>query len=268
MQASGYMDDVGKRVVVELQMASCSTCFERKVDTSPTVRTKKNSNGYYFDTSTFVFSNFRWYIRVYPAKTKAGGLPSVYLYMSDKPKGVSVHLQFRLYMDDESTDYFTYTFGESAKFDGFGRTLTAAFEKPSKVLSLTVGVEIASVIIFKDVFLSLHPGTVYSPHLYNNYGASSLTPSEAFQDHDGNHWKAEIDLESKRFAVTLDKAVHHFPQNITKLACWSATLLSRSEAVEEMDMCADHAIVSYFSNSLDERGYIASFPIELAEVRC
>ena len=206
---SGFMDETGKRLVVELSLSKCSTRFEKLIDTSPRARIKKNASGFYFDTNTFLLANNRWYLRVYPAKSNSGGLPAVYLYLQSKSRGLSFQARFRLYVENDITDLLTNHFGDGSKFDGFGKTLSERLHQPDKICQLTVGVELNSVNIYKNVPLTLHSKAVYSPHLYNNYGHTSpgLAPSEAFQDQEGNLWKAEIIPEAKVLTVTLDKGV-------------------------------------------------------------
>jgi hypothetical protein len=59
-------------------------------------RTRKNANGFYFDSPTFVFANQRWYLRVYPTKANSNGLPAVYLYLATKTQGLSIETQFQV----------------------------------------------------------------------------------------------------------------------------------------------------------------------------
>ena len=278
--SGGFLDETGKRVVLELTISRCTTRYERSVDTSPSARTKKNVSGFYFDTPTFVLANHRWYMRVYPSKANSQGLPAVYLYLASKPKGLSLEVNFRLYLSEDTTELLTYNYGEGAKFDGFGKTLSQMLYGVDKMTSLTVGVEVTAVTIWKDHTLNMREQNVYTPHLYkdyaqyrkgsSHYGGGSyggLTPVEAFQDQEGNYWKASIDRNAKKLTLIFDKGVHHYQQNKTKLLCWTATLLSRDpDRANDLDMCGE-PVVGYFSNFIDEKGYRLVFPVEIAEVR-
>ncbi|KAK2177773.1 hypothetical protein NP493_580g01018 [Ridgeia piscesae] len=268
-QGAGYLDETGKRVVLELTMFQCVTRFEQQVDTSPRCRTRKNASGYYFDTVTFLHAGHRWYMRVYPSKSNSNGLPAIYLYLSNKPRPVSMELNFTLYVGEDRTEILTYGFGEGAQFDGFGKTLPAPLYNLDKVPMITVGVEMMSLTVFKDMTVSVHGQGSYAPHLYKEYRSygtgsygSSLTPAEAFQDHEGNYWKANYRRDSKMATVAFDKGVHHYPHSKTKLLCWSSILLAQDPNVaQDVDMTGK-PIVGYFSNFIDEKGYLMSFPID------
>ncbi len=274
----GYLDETGKRVVVELTISKCSTRYERTIDISPKARTKKNVSGFYFDTTTFLVCNNRWYLRVYPTKNNANGLPAVYLYLATKPKGLSIEVNFRLYVGDDTTELLSYNYGEGAKYDGFGKTLAQPLYNVEKMQQLTVGVEITSILIWKDLVVSLRAhSNMYSPHVYKEGGyggyhrggqqsGSSLTAAEAFQDHEGNYWKADLDRDARRLTIIFDKGVHHYQQNKTKLLCWSMTLLSRDpDRANDLDQSGE-PVVGYFSNFIDEKGYRMAFPLETVEV--
>ena len=265
--------------------------FEKVVDISPKARTRKNASGYYFDTNNFVFANHRWYLRIYPTKLNSNGLPAAYLYLSSKPRGINLDLQFRLYIHNDSTESLSYNFGEGAKFDGFGKTLGQPLYNLDRVGELTVGVEIEAVLVSKDILVSLRgtPQNTYAPHLYNSEfgqynrytsprgykaGASAsqaahpLQTTEAFQDHEGNYWKVDLKRDAPvRATMLFDKGVHHFPQNKTKIVSFTATLLSRDPTVaRDIEMNGD-PLTGYFSNFIDEKGYIITFPVDIAEVR-
>lgn len=168
---AGFLDDAGKRLVLELSMSKCSTRYETPVDISPKSRTKKNDSGYYFDTSTFLLSHHRWYLRFYP--TKSNGLPAMYLYLSSKSKGISVESVFRLYLNNDTTELLSYNYGEGAKFDGFGKTLTEPLYDLNRITSVTIGVEVTSLNIWRDHVIMLRGSpnshTVYAPHVYRDY---------------------------------------------------------------------------------------------------
>ena len=277
-QGEGFLDETGKRVVVELTISKCSTRYERILDVSPKARTKKNVSGFYFDTTTFLVTNNRWYLRVYPTKNNSNGLPALYLYLATKPKGLSIEMSFRLYLGDDTTELLSYNYGEGAKYDGFGKTLSQPLYNVEKLQQITVGVEITSVIIWKDLVVPLRAhNNVYSPQVYKETYSrgqqsraggsySSLTAAEAFMDHEGNYWKADLDRDAHKLTVIFDKGVHHYQQNKTKLLCWSMTLLSRDpDRANDLDQCGD-PVVGYFSNFIDEKGYRMSFPLEGIEV--
>ena len=263
--------------------------FEKAVDISAKSRTRKNASGYYFDTNNFLFANHRWYLRIYPTKLNSNGLPAAYLYLSSKPRGINLDLQFRLYIGQDSTESLSYNFGEGAKFDGFGKTLPQPLYNLDRTPELIVGVEVESVLISKDILVSLRQTTqnTFAPHLYNSeFGAynrytsprgyknsaslaaqNPLATTEAFQDQEGNYWKVDLKRDvTQRCTMVFDKGVHHFPQNKTKLVCWTATLLSRDPTVaRDIEMNGD-PLVGYFSNFIDEKGYIITFPVDLNEV--
>ena len=45
----------------------------------------------------------------------SNGLPAVYLYLASKPKGLSIEMNFRLYLSEDTTELLTYNYGEGAK---------------------------------------------------------------------------------------------------------------------------------------------------------
>lgn len=63
------------------------------------------------------------YVRFYTNKLNSGGLPAVYLYLAGKSKAVVVDLKFTLHLAGDVTEILTYSFGDAAKFEGFGKTL-------------------------------------------------------------------------------------------------------------------------------------------------
>ena len=276
--ATGYLDETGKRVVLELCIIRSSTRFEKVVDISPKSRTRKNASGYYFDTSSFELAKHRWYLRVYPQKITSKSLPAVYLYLSNKARGITLDMHFHLYVNEDSTEMLSYTFGEGAKFDGYGKTLPEPLHNFEKLTEIIIGVEVADVIIAKDLYLNVrgYSTQVYSPHLYNRDGYSSkyrdqnsVMPNDAFQDHEQNYWKVEVcrpDTVTSRVTMTLDKGVHHYTHNKTKLLCWSAMILARDETqYRDIQMNGD-PLCGYFSNFIDDKGYLMSFPMDITEV--
>jgi len=130
-------------------MKNAVTYFEKTVDVSPASRTRKNASGVYFDTSTWQLADHRWYIRFYVNKLNSAGLPAVYLYMSGKTKSVVVELQFTLRLAGDLTEILTYSFGDSAKFEGFGKTLREPLVNAERLNEVTVAAEIQSVVIYK-----------------------------------------------------------------------------------------------------------------------
>ena len=284
-QSGGYLDDTGKQIVLELGFSRSTTRFEKTVDISPVNRTRKNASGVYFDTSTFLFASHRWYLRFYTKKLNANGLPAVYLYLSGKSKGISLELQFTLFLGVDCTEILSYNFGEGAKFDGFGRTLPEPLTNPDRMTEVTVAVEVNSMIIYKCAAVRLRPPVLHPPgtmgftsRVYkDNYGAynglsgssassNSLVGNEAFQDQEGNFWKIELVRDSKMLTILFDKGVHHFQNNKTKVVCLSAVLLSRDpQQIKDVHMNG-YPIVGYFSNFTDDKGYLMTFPIQLFEV--
>lgn len=270
-QSAGYLDETGKRIVLELALSRCSTRYDKTVDTSARNRTRKNASGFYHDTSTFLLANNRWFLRVYPQKLNSNGLPAVYLYLASKTKGFTMDCHFTLNLGEDSTEILTYHFGEGAKFDGFGKTLPEPLHKVEKINELNIGVEISQLTIYKCALMQLRPQGVYAPHLYkpfssSNRSTSSLTAPEAFQDHEGNYWKLDFVRGAKYLTLTFDKGVHHYPHNKTKLLSWSVTLLSRDlHQAPDIDMRGDPQ-VGYFSNFIDDKGYMIPLPVPMAEV--
>lgn len=277
-QESGYLDDVGKNVVIELGFNYCSTRFEQLVDVSPTNRVRKNASGVYFDTTTFVLANHRWYLRFYTTKVNSNGLPAVYLYLSGKAKGVSMELRFTLCLCNESTEILAYNFGESAKFDGFGKTLQEPLPNASKMTEALASVEITSIMVYKcaNVRLFQQPAAFSSrfqrkDHFGSHngtYGSAglSLASVETFQDHEGNFWKLDLVRDAKTLTVIIDKGVHHFPNNKTKIICFSMVLLSLDQQKGSDVNMNGYPIVGCFSNFTDDRGYLTTFPLLLSKV--
>ena len=56
----GFLGDSARNVIVELQLNSAVTYFEKTVDVSASSRTRKNASGVYFDTTTFQLADVRW----------------------------------------------------------------------------------------------------------------------------------------------------------------------------------------------------------------
>jgi len=146
---SGFLSDSAKNLIIELQMRNAVTYFEKSVDISPASRTRKNASGVYFDTSTFQLAEHRWYIRFYVNKVNSAGLPAVYLYLSGKTKAVVVELQFMLRLAGDLTEILTYSFGDSAKFEGFGKTLRDPLSNVERLSEVTVAAEIQSIVVYK-----------------------------------------------------------------------------------------------------------------------
>lgn len=282
-QGSGYLDDVGKHIIIELGFSHCSTRFDQVVDVSPANRTRKNASGVYFDTTTFVLANHRWYLRFYTMKVNSSGLPAVYLYLSGKARGVSLELRFTLSLCNDSTEILTYNFGEGAKFDGFGKTLLESLPNANKLTEATVSVEITSLMIFKCAPIKFFQQPLSSSSrfqrkdgyasyngsyngLYSGGVGSSLALVEAFQDHEGNFWKTDVVRDAKKLTIVVDKGVHHFPNNKTKMVCWSVVLLSLDQQRAPDVNMTGFPVVGSFSNFTDDRGYLMTFPLLLTKV--
>jgi len=144
----GFLSDSARNAIIELQLNNVVTYFEKIVDISPANRTRKNASGVYFDTSTFQLAEHRWYMRFYVNKVNSAGLPAVYLYLSGKAKSVVVELEFTLRLADNVTEILTYSFGDAAKFEGFGKTLREPLDV-DRLSQLTVAAEIQTVVIYK-----------------------------------------------------------------------------------------------------------------------
>ena len=145
----GFLSDSAKNLILELQMSNAVTYFEKTVDISPASRTRKNASGVYFDTSTFQLAEHRWYIRFYLNKVNSAGLPAVYLYLSGKTKAVVLELQFTLRLAGDLTEILMYSFGDSAKFEGFGKTLREPMSSVERLSEVTVAAEIQSIVVYK-----------------------------------------------------------------------------------------------------------------------
>jgi len=151
----GFLSDSARNVIIELQLNNAVTYFEKTVDISAASRTRKNASGVYFDTSTFQLADVRWYVRFYVNKLNSAGLPAVYLYLSSKNKAVAVELQFTLRLAGDLTEILTYSFGDSAKFEGFGKTLREPLMNADRLSEVTVAAEIQSVVVYKLVTVRL-----------------------------------------------------------------------------------------------------------------
>ena len=145
---AGFLNDSARNAIIELQLNDCVTHFEKSVDISPASRTRKNASGVYFDTSAFQLAEQRWYVRFYLNKLNSAGLPAVYLYLAGKTNAVVVDLRFTLRLATDVTEILTYSFGDAAKFEGFGKTLREPLYV-DKLTELTAGVDIQSVVIYK-----------------------------------------------------------------------------------------------------------------------
>jgi hypothetical protein len=175
--AAGFVDDTGKQVVIELSFTSCSTHYEKIVDISPAMRTRKNASGIYFDTSTFLLAGHRWYLRFYAKKINSNGLPAVYLYLSSKSKGVAIDLQFTLFLGKDFTEILNYAFGDEAKFEGFGKTLPDPLTNVDRLNEVTVGVDIQLLAVTKTTPVRLvHRPTPYTSTV--SRGLSMMTSSQ------------------------------------------------------------------------------------------
>ena len=275
---AGFSDAVGRRVVIQLTIYACATRFSTSLDTSgqARLRARKNASGTYFDTAPFLHSGHRWYLRAYPNKTNSGGVPAVYLYLSNRNRQVSMEVCFTLSLADGRTEILTYGFGEGAKYDGFGKTLPAPINDLDAEKSITVGVEIISVSVFKDVNISLFSpvsgsvgGKGASFSSYKDYRSGSAVASGAdqtFQDQEGNTWRAAYQRDAKMATVTLDKSSGNYAHSKTKMVAATAALLAQDpEVAQDVDM-SGMPLVAYFSNYLDERGHRMTFPLDSLQV--
>lgn len=61
----------------------------------------------------------------------------------------------QLHLGQDVTEILTYTFGEGAKFDGFGKTLPHTLANVDKIKELTIGVHIFDMAVTRNVTLSL-----------------------------------------------------------------------------------------------------------------
>ena len=75
----------------------------------------------------------------------------MYLYLSNKNKAVVVELQFTLRLAGNLTEILTYSFGDSAKYEGFGKTLREPLSNSERLSEVTVAAEIQSVVVYKLV---------------------------------------------------------------------------------------------------------------------
>jgi len=125
----------------------------------------------------------RWYIRFYVNKLNSGGLPAVYLYLSGKSTPVVLELQFTLRLATDLTEILTYSFGDGAKYEGFGKTLREPLVNAEKLTEVTVAVEIQSMVVYKTVAVRLPPRSMPSGRRYQpdgtNFRRSYLSTSAA-----------------------------------------------------------------------------------------
>ena len=87
-----------------------------------------------------------------------------------------------------------------------------------------------------------------------------------FKDQDGNVWKAEVIRDTRWLTVSIDKGVHHFTNNRTRIVVWSAILLSRDQQRAADVYMKGNPIVGFFSNFIEDKGYLITFPIQLSDV--
>ena len=291
--ARGFLDGTARQAMIELRMSECSFGFEANVDVSAKNRTRKNAGGVYYDTCTFLLANHRWFLRFYTKKLNSGGLPAVYLYLHGGSQGISLDLNFVLILGDGATEMLGYEFGEGAKFDGFGKTLSEQFSNPDKLEELNVAVDITRVVVYKLVFLKLPMAQSTtssrnlrkSPLFFNKPPLRQLsrdrlpTPTfnmsdlsqQIFQDHYGNPWKIEFlrdaPLESSNSTnLVFEKGVYHYQNNKSKLVCIQLLLMSQNLDLAQDISMSNPLLICYFSNSLDEKGYPISFPVNLQQV--
>jgi len=99
-------------------------------------------------------------------KINSNGLPAIYLYLAGKAKGVALDLQFALFLGEDATEILTYSFGEGAKFDGFGKTLPEPLYNAEKLAELGVAVEITAIVAYKYAVVKLRSNNLFSPRMY------------------------------------------------------------------------------------------------------
>jgi len=85
-----------------------------------------------------------------------------------------------------------------------------------------------------------------------------------WQDHEGNSWRTEIVGEHRQLTVSFDKSVYHYQHNRTKILIVSAILLSRDPQRAPDVAMKGHPLHAYFSNFIDDKGYLMTFPVQLA----
>ena len=294
---AGWTDCTGRRLILTLVMTSCSVTYRHQLctDQAARQRARKNANGSYFDTPAFHHCGHRWYLRAYPCKLGAGGgggggngikgnnggEPAVYMYLANRTRHISMELCFTLKLCDRNSEILTYGFGEGAKYDGFGKTLTANGGVACSVDlttadSLVVGVEITSVNVFKDVCVNLLP-PVTSSHSTRGMTSAASNSSVAvqFADHEGNSWRLDYrGRECTAATFALDKppggvggggAAGHYSRG--KLVAFSAFLLAQDpDTAQDLDHSGGRPLVAKFANTPDDRPARFTFPLDSLQV--
>ena len=288
---AGWTDCTGRQLVITLVMSSCVVRYRAAIatDASARQRARKNASGAYYDTPPFLHCGHRWYLRAYPSKGGGGGggggvaagEPAVYLYLANRSRQVSMEVCFTLSLADRRTEILTYGFGEGAKYDGFGKTLTGAGGGACRVDvsasdSLVAGVEIISVGAFKDVGVSLSPvmGSVGGGGGGGGPRGGSCARSghapAPFNDHEGNTWRLDYrgrECATATFALDKAAAGHYTSHARGKLVAFSGFLLAQDpEQAQDVDMTGGRPVVARFSNSPDDRPARFTFPLDSLQV--
>jgi len=86
------------------------------------------------------------------------------------------------------------------------------------------------------------------------------------QDHEGNSWKTELLGDQRQLTVSVDKSPYHYQHNRTKILIMSAILVSRDPQRAPDVAMKGHPVHGYFSNFIDGKGYLMTFPVQLAHV--
>jgi len=71
----------------------------------------------------------------------------------------------------------------------------------------------------------------------------------------------------KQLTICLDKALYHYTHNRTKILVVAAILLSRDPPRAPDVAMKGHPVHGYFSNFIEDKGYLMTFPLQLAQVR-
>ena len=79
-------------------------------------------------------------------------------------------------------------------------------------------------------------------------------------------WKTELQGDHKQLTVCVDKSVYHYQHNRTKILIFTAILLSRDPQRAADVAMKGHPVHGYFSNFIDDRGYLLTFPLHLTHV--
>jgi len=70
----------------------------------------------------------------------------------------------------------------------------------------------------------------------------------------------------KQLTLSVDKSVYHYQHNRTKILIMSAILVSRDPQRAPDVVMKGHPVHGYFSNFIEDKGYVMTFPVQLAQV--